>query len=345
VFPTGPASPEWELEGFNTVAGAPFLLDPENPVIAAHTAIGSGLATGAGPAGTLTHTIRLENQGDVPLNAIQAADALAVAAGSAAIQVLSTSSPTLTTDASFDGSAYQNTLAGTDALAAQATGTVSVLLTATPGTIYRASVTAFGTSPIGTPVDITASATFALHPAVALPPHVPEHSGGVIIVRVLSAPGLDAANLDPGSVRLRGLEPLEWSLEVINGQNVLQLKFDRSSVLNSGASAAIAGVPEAPDVTAVASAVLSLRQEAGVLVAADQRGNRNGRLDLGDLRALLLGTGPDAADSVAVAGTRPARAAAAAGERVETLVLLGSWTDGTPFMAEATITVLRSGGN
>jgi hypothetical protein len=341
------APEEWELQGFNTVEGAPLTLDPEAPVIAVHASLGSGLASGAGPAGTLVHTIRLENQGDVQLNATQAADALTVAAGSASIEVLRIRSRTLTTNASFDGTGNQNTLAGTDALATQDTGVVSVLLTATPGTVYRASVTSGAASPIGTAVSSAASATFAVHEAEAFPARVPHHSDGVITLHIRSAPGLDAANIHPGSVRLRGVEPLDWSLQAMNGHNVLMLMFDRRSVLNGGgATGGVVASRAAPDVTLVASAVLSLRRtDDSLAVAADELGNRNGRLDLGDLRALLFGAGPDAADSTATAGTPPVQAAGAAGERVETLVLLGSWTDGTPFMAEASITVVRAGRN
>jgi len=52
----------WELQGFNHVAGAEIVLDPENPIIDVATAVASGLASRTGPAGTLTQTLTVSNR-------------------------------------------------------------------------------------------------------------------------------------------------------------------------------------------------------------------------------------------------------------------------------------------
>ncbi|MBI1722801.1 MAG: hypothetical protein HYR48_02705 [Gemmatimonadetes bacterium] len=337
----------WELEGFDAVAAAPFTLDPEAPAIAVHAGFASGLATGGGPAGTLLHTVRLENLGDVQLGATQAADALAVASGTATIEVRGIRSRTLTVNTAFNGATDQNTLAGSDVLEAEDTGTVAILLTATPGTLYTTTVTGGGASPIGTAVNAGASAAFAVHPVEILPHRVQHHSQGVLTVHVLSAPGLDAADIHPGSVRLRGVEPLGWILENRNGHAVLSLRFDLRAVLSGGQSAlAVAGASQVrPDVTAVAAAVLAQRARVPELSAADELGNRNGRLDVGDLRALLLRTVPPAPDgSGDQNAASPIQQSLGASGHVESLVLLGSWNNGTRFMAEGSITILGTGG-
>lgn len=108
----------WELADFNEPEGDPFVLDPEDPGIKA-TVETSKVVNNGGGTRTVTYTILVENDGDVPLKKVQVFDTLAeiVSQGSASVYVVDlVQSCELTANEAFDGSAANNgLLLGVDA--------------------------------------------------------------------------------------------------------------------------------------------------------------------------------------------------------------------------------------
>lgn len=335
----------WTLEGFQVVDGTLFALDPEDPVIWVSTAIVSGLATYTGGVGTLTQTLTVENRGDVTLSLVRVADALAAQFANAGIVVNSVTSTTLTTNPGFNGVADPNTLAGSDVLPVGGSGIITVNFNVAPGNIYHSAVSATGRSPIGTDVAAEASARFAVfgfefHPDVLL-----ENGSGVIPAVIRSTSELDARMIDPASIRLDGIAPVSWGNERRGGIWDVAVQFERTALwqaaqarLSGSAALASAGLAISPDVADLAKAVLDGSTELSTTQReqADRRGNRNEMLDLGDLRASVLGTSSSAGGAVDVASSSSAKGPP--GTPV-VLPLTGHLQDGTPFMGEASIIV------
>lgn len=350
----------WELQGFNSAPGLAFDLDPENPIIDVATSVVSGLASRTGPAGTLIQTMTVRNLGDVPLSAAQIADALARAVPTGgAFHVRSVNSVVLTENNAFNGVSDLGTLTRADVLAVGGSGVVTVGIDVTPGNVFSSLLDADGTSPIGTNVRAGAAASFAVF-AFDIRPTLNSGSNGVLPVVFLSTPGMDAAGIDPASLRLEGVAPLRWSLVPRGTLNDLELKFDRQSVvaglqqrLAAGplAAARMQG-PDMPSAAQFAGALLGGEAlTASQLKAADRNGN--GVLDIGDLRALVR----NAAVSVAPADISAALAGppgggggggglalgASAQSATVILVITGTMRDGTPLMGENAITIKGMG--
>jgi len=366
VFPGTLGDPDgsWELQGFNVAPGALFVLDPENPIIAVTTTIASALSTGTGPAGTLTQIIGVSNEGDVPLSAAQIADALAaMVASGGGFTVNTITSLQLTENGAFNGVGDENTLTRADVLDVGGAGTVTVNIGVQPGNIFTALLDADGTSPIGTNVRANAAASFGVFAFDIRPSSQSTASNGVLPVVVFGSEGLDPGTIDVSSLRLEGVAPLRSELVSGGaGYNDLTLKFDRQAILAAIQSrlatpAAVAAIgsppPEATplDGALVARAVLGDRSAltAAERAAADRNGN--GILDVGDLRAILQGAPSEPTLILAMAppsgaGGGGGGGATSAGNNQQislTLVLTGSLSNGTPFMAEDAITIKFNG--
>ncbi|MFK8017821.1 MAG: hypothetical protein AB8G17_20525, partial [Gammaproteobacteria bacterium] len=104
----------------------------------------------------VTYTVLIENTGDVPLDDVQATDSLVTTFSGASFTVAAPTSADFAVNGGFNGNADTALLAGTDTLAGGASGTVSFVVTVTPGSNlgpYNNAATASGTSPAGTPVN------------------------------------------------------------------------------------------------------------------------------------------------------------------------------------------------
>ena len=102
----------WELAAFNEPEGEPFDLDPEDPGIKA-TVETSKVVNNGGGTRTVTYTILVENDGDVPLKNVQVFDTLAeiVSQGSASAYAVDlVQSCELTANEGFDGDGANNRL-------------------------------------------------------------------------------------------------------------------------------------------------------------------------------------------------------------------------------------------
>jgi len=347
----------WELQGFNHVAGAEIVLDPENPIIDVATAVASGLASRTGPAGTLTQTLTVSNRGDVPLSAAQIADALARAVPTGgAFHVRSINSVVLTENNAFNGVSDLGTLTRADVLAVGGSGVVTVGIDVTPGNVFSSLLDADGTTPIGTNVRASAAARFAVF-AFDIKPTLNAGSNGVLPVVFLSTPGMDAAGIDPASLRLEGVAPLRWSLEPRGTLNDLTLKFDRQSVVAglqqrlAAGPVAVASMPrpDSPSPAQFASALMGGDAlTASQVKAADRNGN--GTLDIGDLRALVRNASASVAPadiSLALSGPGSGGGGLALGPSAPSasviLVITGTMRDGTPLMGENAITIKGMG--
>jgi hypothetical protein len=350
----------WELAGFNTAAGESFVLDPENPIIRVTTTLASALATGTGPAGSLTQAITVTNAGDVPLSTAQIADALSAAvAGGGGFGVRSIASPTLTKNAGFNGLVDRNTLTRADVLAVGGSGTVAINITVAPGNVFSTLLDADGTTPIGTNVRAAAAASFGVFAFDIRPSSQNSASNGVLPVVVLGTTGMDPARIDPATLRLEGVAPLRWEVVPRGAVNDLTIKFDRQAILAAlqtrlaspvavAALAAAAAPNVAPDPALVARAVLG---DGTALTPEQVRAidrNGNGVADIGDLRALLRGGGgggsggPAEPIEVLVAGAAAAAARGPSGTSL-VLVLTGQLRDGTPFMGENSLVITNNG--
>jgi hypothetical protein len=339
----------WELEGFNSVPGASIVLDPENPIIGVITTLASALSTGTGPAGTLTQNITVSNLGDVPLTATQVLDALSVmVSAGGGFNVRSIASPQLTENLAFNGVAIPGTLTRADVLAVGGSGNIAINIAVAPGNVFTSVLDADGTSQIvGTTVRAHASASFGVFAFDIRPSSLNQTSNGVLPVVVLSTPGMDAAAIDPASARLEGIPPIRWNLEPRGALNDLSLKFDRQAViaalqrrLTAGPAAVAVGPDPAaamPEPGAVARALLTGRALTDAEARAVDR-NGNGRVDIGDLRALMQRTTVEADLSAALGGPAAAPGGGSGGGGPSgttlTLVLTGLLRNGIPFMGE-----------
>ncbi|MDH5643216.1 MAG: hypothetical protein OEY63_03365, partial [Gemmatimonadota bacterium] len=312
-YPQNPDEPiGFELAGFGSFQEASFLLDPENPIIAIvdHT-MESGLLTG-GAAGTVLQTLVIENQGDVTLNGTQVADALGtVVAMPDAFQVVSVMSTTLSPNGAFDAAGDPLALAGSDAIAPPSQHMVQVVYQVAPGNKYDALANASGTSPIGTYVEDMSTAAIAVFPLDIIPPRISSRSRGRLPVLILGTEEFSVDQIDPNTIRLEGVAPVKWEFEDENddGFEDIELKFDRQDVLAGLAARKAAATPPllsdmlgdgepltllpAASVTDAVAYVLGDRNTlgSGTQHALDLAGNSNGKMDLGDLRALLVSEG------------------------------------------------------
>lgn len=134
----------------------------EAPVIGLAKAIEGPVVNNADGTYTLTYRFVVENAGDVLVNNVQISDDLGTTfAGATGFAVDAIASADLAVNAGYNGTSAQDLLAGTDALAVGATGTVDVTVTVTPGGAlgpYSNTATAAGTSPTGTNVTDTSDA-------------------------------------------------------------------------------------------------------------------------------------------------------------------------------------------
>ncbi len=134
----------------------------ENPVIGIAKSVSAGPVNNGDGTFTFTYTMTVENYGDVALDNTQVTTDLAAAfAGASGFVVDSVTSTDFTVNAAYDGSGDTSLLAGTDTIAAGATGTIDVTLTVTPGANlgpYDCIAVASGTSPAGTNVNDTSTA-------------------------------------------------------------------------------------------------------------------------------------------------------------------------------------------
>ncbi|MGH7521083.1 MAG: hypothetical protein ACREMI_07375 [Gemmatimonadales bacterium] len=320
LFPTGTRSGQWQLAGLQSFTEAPFVLDPEDPRIAVATALSSGVMSG-GPAGSILQTLRVRNEGDVPLSAAALRDAVAALLGGA-FTVMSVSSPTLVTNPSFNGGAQPDLLGAGNALAPGAEGQVQVVFAVNAGNIYHASVHAAGRSPIGTNVSADASDALGVVVFEIIPDQVSAWSNGVLPTRVTSV-GIDAGLIDPAGLRLEGIAPESWNLTT---SGALILKFLLPDVLSALEQRILAGIP-----LPAAPGGGALRQPVtlGTLVSAVM----NGSGELGELRAFVMSGG-------SIGG--PKQFAATNGI-ARVLVLTGSLRDGTRLIGDDDLTVMQGG--
>lgn len=329
-LPAYPVGGTWELEGFTTQAGAPFTLDPENPIITVATTMTSGLATSTGPQGTVSQGITVRNAGDVALSAAQIVNALSLTVAVTPFTVRGVTTA-LSANAAFNGLADPSILGGGNVLPVGAMGTVHVSIAVAPGNVLRTALLAKGTSALGTTVRASAGAAFAVFGFDLLPSSLNDASDGVLPAVVLASAGMDVRNIDPATVRLVGVAPLRWELaRGPKGAEDLTLKFDRNAVRASLVTSLATMAAEQPslkllDANAVASNLLGERElSADQLKLAD--GNSNGVIDIGDLRALASNKLKPSARASAQLPGGPADG--------RFLVLTGTLKDGTPFMGE-----------
>jgi hypothetical protein len=248
----------WSLQGFNTVAGGTFQLDPENPIIAVASTIASGNATGGAP-GTIVQSVQVSNVGDVPLSMTQVADALSAAVPTGgAFAVRNVASPTLTRNPAFNGVSDARLLTRADVLQVGGSGSLAVTVGVEPGNLFKAMLEADGTSVLGTTVRASTTASFGVYyfdirPSTLSASGECDHDDdsnakGVCVLPavVFGSRGMDVSRIDPASLRLIGVKPLKWSIlphqagdgdDARRGKDTegrmsdLSLKFDRSLVL------------------------------------------------------------------------------------------------------------------
>jgi hypothetical protein len=313
---------------------------------------------------------------------VDALSATVPSGGRFAVRAVTT--PTLTKNPAFNGVADPNLLTRADVLQAGGSGNLAVNIGVEPGNIFRALLNADGTSVLGTTVRATASAGFAVYYFDIKPRTLSTSSEcerdddddrgdtkGVCVLPaiVFSSRGVDAAQIDPASVRLIGVAPLRWSLVPSDGEHGesnarrgddergrskdLKLKFDRSRILaalqgsltvaslspTTGSSASLipgegssAVVLSAADAAVVARALLgeNVTLSPAQLRAADRNGN--GAIDVGDLRAALVTAASFQKGDTGNDSRKPPTPS-------RVLVLTGVLRDGTPFMGEDAVLI------
>ncbi|MGQ4649323.1 DUF6923 family protein [Lyngbya aestuarii] len=127
----------------------------ENPVIGVAKNVASANINNDGSF-TVTYGLVVENLGNVPLNNIQLLENLDGTFGAGNFTISGVSSPTLTTNNSFNGSTDANLLAGTETLPVNGTATVEFVAQVRPPDVnqdYTNQVQATGTSPAGQAVE------------------------------------------------------------------------------------------------------------------------------------------------------------------------------------------------
>lgn len=323
LFPTSGRSGQWQFAGLPTFTEAPFVLDPEDPRIAVATDLGSGVMSG-GPAGSILQTVRVRNEGDVPLSAAALRDAVAALLSGGTFTVISVSSPTLVTNPGFNGAGQPDLLGAGNSLPVGAEGEVQVVFGVNAGSIYRTDVHAAGRSPIGTDVSADASDRLGFVVFEIIPDQVSAWSNGVLPTRVFST-GIDAGQIDAAGLRLEGIAPEQWNL---TSSGELIAKFRLPDVLAASDHRILASVP-IPAASAGEPATLDQ------LVASVMRGSG----DLGELRAFVMAQ----RSARGVKGDGPTPFASAANGASRVLVLSGSLRDGTRLIGEDDLTVMQGG--
>jgi len=362
----------WSLAGFEEHGGAAFTLDPEDPHIAVSTSVvNSLLATGL-DGGTVTQEITVANTGDVPLNAAQVLDALAVGG----LDLAGLQSYALSANGGFDGGADAATLASAQTLPVGGTATMTLRWNAAPG-LHTTVVEASGTSPIGTTVGDAAPIAFGWVPMDIKPKKIGRKKSkkngksdkARLPVELYGSPGIPVTSIDPSSLALEGAPIVNYKIEDEDGRMEMKVKFYRQSVL-AGLDARLAAGVVAPSSMEQVVFEIVRRYTPGEVAAAlwsggakdevlamDRAGNGNGRLDVGDLRAAVQGT---EGGQVVLAGKKEKKGKDGgmdvSGDRGDagkdgmkgtphTLILTGSLTDGTPIWAEASVLIKDDKGD
>jgi uncharacterized repeat protein (TIGR01451 family) len=123
----------------------------ENPSIGIAKAITNGPINNNDGTYTLTHTMLVENTGDVLLNNVQVVENLNTTfAGATSYSVNNISSADFSVNNNFNGNTDTNLLDGTDDLIYQGNGSITLTITVTPGSnlgAYNNTAVANGTSP------------------------------------------------------------------------------------------------------------------------------------------------------------------------------------------------------
>ena len=354
-------SNSWELGGFEDFAGQILTLDPENPIIAVSSSWEYTFPT------AFTQTMLVENLGDVPLSAASVTDQL----DAAGLAVNDIESFDMTVNAAYDGLGNAESLAAGQTIPVDGSATITIRWAPTPGT-YSAAISAQGTSPIGTVVIADADDTMEFGWSVMdiQPDSLNRKSRGQLPVHLYGTPGFAMADIAQSSLALEGITPNKVQVEDLNLDGIpdLKLRFDRPAVI-AGMDARIAALApvvaaaqvattatetfelQAPDFTADQVAGALLRGGGGFtqddIFAMDRAGNGNGRLDVGDLRAAVLGGGTVLAMAKGGNGKGEGNAGGNNSGKTEEgglgegappedfiFVLTGNMTDSTPFWAE-----------
>jgi hypothetical protein len=259
------------------------------------------------------------------------------------------SSDALSVNPGFDGDSDPNTIDGSDVIPVGGSATITLSLAVSPGGRYTAEVAADGTSPIGTVVTDSASASFAVFAFDIKPSTLETKSRGLLPAVLFGSEQLAVSDVDLASIFLEGVAPTRSSTEDTDGDGItdLTLKFDRQEIvaaLEDRLTTPVAAGAATPVVTPeqVADALFAAGpvRAVGELDAVDQVGNRNGLLDVGDLRALLL---PPTEGVAAGANANGRGANGGSSGTTLTLVLTGSLADGVPFMGEDELTIKDAG--
>lgn len=346
----------WELGGFADASGPTMLLDPENPIIAVSSSWEYMFPT------AFTQTMVVENLGDVPLNATSVMDALDVAG----LSVANIQSFDIRPNTGFDGLGDAESLVSGQTIPIGGSTTITIRWKPTPGT-YSAAISAQGTSPIGTVVTADGGTMrFGWLAMDIQPDSLNRKSRGQLPVHLYGTPGFAVGDIDQSSLALEGIAPNKVQVEDLNLDGIpdLKLRFDRPAVI-AGMDTRIAALApvvaaaemattlvfgvQAPEFTADQVAGALLRGGAGFtqddIFAMDRAGNGNGRLDVGDLRAAVLGGGTVLA--MAKGGNGKGNAGGNNSGKTDDgglgegappedfiFVLTGNMTDSTPFWAE-----------
>ncbi len=134
---------------------------PLAPAIGVAKAVSSVTGNGDGTF-NVTYGFVIENLGNEPLQSLQLTDDLA-SSFPAGYSVIALTSPTLTTNASFDGNSNKNLLSGVNVLAFSATATMTLVVRFTPASTAtinnQASATATGSSTLTPAADLSDDGT------------------------------------------------------------------------------------------------------------------------------------------------------------------------------------------
>lgn len=156
-----------------------------------------------------------------------------------------------------------------------------------PGRAYQLKVAVHANSPIGTAISTTADLAIALYDLdIGLPT-----SDTLVPLVVHSSDELEVGDIAPASVRLAGLPAVDWRFEATDEGESLVLQFPREELVEAaratlGASAGLTSADLVHDLLAEARMLTEAQ-----IALIDRLGNRNARLDIGDVRAFLLATG------------------------------------------------------
>jgi hypothetical protein len=357
----------WELPGFPTLPGASFTLDPEDPRISATTWVANALLTTGANPGNVLQTITVTNDGDVKITLADVLDELSATG----LTVESITSGDVTVNAGFDGSIDFETLAS-GMIAVGSSVSITVREAAPFGMLHFAEVEVAGTSPIGTQVTAYAETSFAvfdmdLNKSNKLKLRKSgKGKSKKVKARLYGSPNLDVTTIDWRSLNLEGARPKKAkvksgkSKKAINGvvYPMLEVEFSEPAIIEGLqarlAAQAGAGGSLAPISITPSFAPVALPNEivaAALLDAADRRvskedrteldrqGNANGRFDIGDLRAQVVGD--DSWFDVVASKGKKKKKKSGKSEKTPlptyTIVVVGTMNDGTPLFGETLI--------